>query len=84
VFAVCEKISPTLLQIYCLFYTTGTIVDNFITGSLTGARTDVKTGLAVCLAELEHQNLVSTIGQFLGSATKSSAVLYKSCAWNYI
>jgi hypothetical protein len=33
-------------------------MDNFNTGLLTLARTDVKTGLAVCLAELEYQKLV--------------------------
>ena len=46
------------------------IMDNFSTGLVTAARADVKTGLAVYLAELEQQNLCFVIGQFLGPVTK--------------
>ena len=39
-------------------------MDNSSRKSVTGARTGVKTGLAVCLDELENKNLFVTIGQF--------------------
>ena len=45
-------------------------MDNFSTGLVTAAKVSVKTGLAVHHAELEHQNLCITIGQFLGLVTK--------------
>ena len=38
---------------------------------VTAARANVKTGLAVYLAGLVQQNLLSTIGQFLEPITKS-------------
>ena len=46
------------------------VMDNFSTGLGTAARAGVKTGLAVCLAELEQQNLFIAICQFLGLVTK--------------
>ena len=45
-------------------------IDNLTTGLLAAARADVKTGLAVYLAELQQQNLCIAIGQFLGPVTK--------------
>jgi hypothetical protein len=45
-------------------------MDNFITGQLISGRASVKTGLAVCLAESEHQNLLITIGEALGPVKK--------------
>ena len=40
---------------------------------------NVKTGLGICLALLEHNNLLIKIGQFLGLITKSYLVIYQSC-----
>ena len=45
-------------------------MDNLITGLVTAALADVKTCLAVYLAELEQQNLLIAIGQFQGPVTK--------------
>ena len=45
-------------------------MDNSSTVLSTAARAGVKTGLAVYLAILEQQNLLSMIGQFLGLVTK--------------
>ena len=40
------------------------------TGLVAAARAGVKTGLTVCLAELEQQNMLIAIDQFLGPVTK--------------
>ena len=45
-------------------------MDNFISELVTTATSGVKTGLAVCLAELVQQNLFIVIGQYLGLITK--------------
>ena len=45
-------------------------MDNSSIGLVTSARAGVKTGLVVYLAELEQQNLLCIIGQFLGPVTK--------------
>ena len=45
-------------------------MDNFSTGLVTAARTNVKTGLAVYFAELGEQNLFIALGQFLGPVSK--------------
>ena len=52
-----------------------TIVDQFSIGLHTCARTDVNTSLAVCLVELEHLNLFSTIVHSLRLVTKSYVVI---------
>ena len=44
-------------------------------GLVTAARAGVKAGLAVYLAVLLQQSLLSTIGQFLGLGTKEKLVL---------
>ena len=46
----------------------------------------VKAGLAVCFNELEPQNLLITIGQFLMPVTKSYVVLclaFTCCSWRW-
>ena len=45
-------------------------MDKLSTGQATAPRASVKTCLAVYLAELEQQNLLGTIGQFLGPVSK--------------
>jgi hypothetical protein len=45
-------------------------MDNSCKGLLTSAMANVKTGLAVCLAELEHQKLMNTVDQILGPVVK--------------
>ena len=42
------------------------IMENFSTGLDPAPRADVKTGLAICLAELKQQKLLITIVQLLG------------------
>ena len=44
-----------------------------LTGLLIFARTGIKTGLAACSDELEHQNLLVN---FLGPVRKSYVILY--------
>ena len=50
-------------------------MDNSSIGLHNSARAGVKTSLAVCCPELEHRNMLITIGHFLGSVTKSFLVL---------
>ena len=45
-------------------------MDSSNIGLLTAADAGVRTGLAVYLAELQQQNLLSRIGQFSGKVTK--------------
>ena len=47
-------------------------MDHLITGQVTVARAEVKTGLTVYLAEIALQNLLNTIGQFLGPVKKGN------------
>ena len=50
-------------------------VDIFSTGLLISHRANVKTGSALCLAELELQELLLRIGKFIGQVSKISVVL---------
>ena len=46
------------------------LMDNFGTGLVSAPRPTVKTEFDVYLAELEQQNLLITIAQFLGTVPK--------------
>ena len=47
-------------------------MEHLITGQVTVARAEVKTGLTVYLAEIALQNLLNAIGQFLGPVKKGN------------
>ena len=49
---------------------------NFSAWLSTFGRANVVTGSDVCISKLELQNLLETIGQFLGPVTKSYVVLF--------
>ena len=53
-----------------------TSLDNLTTGLHTSARAGVRIGLAVCLSELEHQNIFITIDQAFVLVTKCHVVKY--------
>ena len=52
---------------------------NFSSGLNSGARASFKTGLPICLAELEHQILLITVCQFLEPVIKMNVASYYSC-----
>ena len=53
-----------------------TTMSKFSTGLLSSLRADVKTGLAVLLAEPEQKNLFIINGQVFGPVTKGQVVNY--------
>ena len=63
-----EKISTAEVTTVLVIFTL--VMDNSSTVLVTSARAGVKTVLVAHLAELEQQNLLCIIGQFLGPVTK--------------